>query len=282
MKKDAIKLFREIKTSIAGNMAYARIKSLLKGFDFKKAALPCLVLLIATAICAMPASELPQKKTVITTLRVADFPVILVTEQQGGVISSAWLRTPAGVREIEPANGLSFVSDGAFISKVDQDEKDDLLWRVSFTNLEGNGVHLWIGMTTGPPKVFISVSPYQYTRWDAVPAKLIVPKGTAIYVAPSTPTYNKAGHFSGKESYSFVYTVRMTPEGPAFVPVPSVYKQLAVLLRAGIQGEFDPMKRLAYVRMLNEFNSLAEGNPPRAETLLNFQMLRSAALSWKR
>jgi hypothetical protein len=282
MKKNVRELFCEAKANIAGNTAYAGIKCLFKGFDFKRAALPFLILLMAIAVCVMPENELPQKRTDITTLRVADFPVILVTEQQGGVVSSAWLRTPAGVREIEQANGLSFVSDGAFISKVDQDEKDDLLWRVSFTNLEGNGVHLWIGMTTGPPKVFISVSPYQYTRWDAVPAKLIVPKGTAIYVAPSTPTYNKAGQFNGKESYSFVYTVRMTPEGPAFVPVPSVYKQLAVLLRAGIQGEFDPMKRLAYVRMLNEFNSLAEGKPPRAETLLNFQMLRSATLSWKR
>jgi hypothetical protein len=74
----------------------------------------------------------------------------------------------------------------------------------------------------------------------------------------------------------------MTPEGPAFVPVPDVYRQLAILLRAGIQGEFTPAKRLAYVRMLNEFNSLADGKPPKTETLLNFQIEKIAALSWKR
>jgi hypothetical protein len=32
------------------------------------------------------------------------------------------------------------------------------------------------------------------------------------------------------------------------------------------------MKRLAYVRMLTEFNSLANGNPPRSGTFLNFQI----------
>jgi hypothetical protein len=66
------------------------------------------------------------------------------------------------------------------------------------------------------------------------------------------------------------------------LPVPDVYRQLAILLRAGIQGEFTPAKRLAYVRMLNEFNSLAEGKLPKTETLLNFQMEKIAALSWKR
>ena len=74
--------------------------------------------------------------------------------------------------------------------------------------------------------------------------------------------------------------MRMTPEGPAFVPVPT--SDSSLLLRAGIQGEFTPSKRLAYVRMLNEFNSLAEGKPPKAETLLNFRSEKVAVLSWKR
>lgn len=249
--------------------------------NLRIAFLPCFFLLLAVLIYILQGNELPEGSSNLTTLRVADFPVILVLEQRGGTVASAWLRTPAGVRQIEQLEGLSFISDSSFLSRVDQDTKDDLLWRASFTNFEGNGVHLWIGMTTWSPKAFIAVSPYEYTRWDAVPAKLIVPKGTAVYISPATPTYNKAGQFSGRDSYSFVYTIRMTPEGPAFVPVPDVYKQLSVLLRAGMQGEFTPMKRFAYARMLTEFNSLADGKPPQTETLLNFQLLRIDTLAWK-
>ena len=73
----------------------------------------------------------------------------------------------------------------------------------------------------------------------------------------------------------------MTPEGPAFVPVPSVYRQLSVLLRAGMHGEASPNKRMAYVRMLTEFNRLAEGKAPQADTLLNFPMEKIETLSWK-
>ncbi len=88
--------------------------------------------------------------------------------------------------------------------------------------------------------------------------------------------------YSGKDSYSFIYTIMLTPEGPAFVPVPSVYKQLAVLLKAGMHGETSPKKRLAYVRMLTEFNRLAEGKAPQADTLLNFPLEKLDTLTWKR
>lgn len=243
---------------------------------------PLIIALFAAFLFLVPGVEAQSGRTTIRTLRVQDFPLALVLEQNDGEITSAWLRTPAGSQEIEQAEGLSFVSDNALLSRVDQDAKDDLLWRVSFTNFEGIGNHIWIGMTTWNPKVHVISTPYHYARWDAVPAKLVVPKGTAVYVAPATPTYQKASPLSGKDNYSFIYTMRMTPEGPAFVPVPSVYRQLAILLRAGIQGEFAQTKRLAYVRMLTEFNSLAEGRPPQAETLLNFQHEKIATLSWKR
>lgn len=244
--------------------------------------IPVITLLLALIIYLVPGNEIPAGGANLRTLRVGNFPIVLILEQSQGEITSAWLRTPAGVKQIEQLDGLSFVSDSVFLSKVDQDEKEDLLWRTSFTNFEGTGAHLWVGVTTWSPKAHIFTTPYEYTRWDAVPAKLVVPKGTAVYVSPAVPTYDKADSFRGRDSYSFIYTIRMTPEGPAFVPVPDVYKQLSILLRAGIQGEFTPTKRLAYVRMLNEFNSLADGKPPKAETLLNFQMEKIAVLSWKR
>ena len=244
--------------------------------------LPAIAAFLVMIIYLVPGNEIPEGGANLRALRVENFPVVLILEQSQGEVTSAWLRTPAGVKQIEQLDGLSYVAESVFLSKVDQDEKDDLLWRTSFTNFEGNGIHLWVGVTSWSPKAYIFVTPYEYTRWDAVPAKLVVPKGTAVYVSPAIPTYNKTDSYRGRDSYSFIYTIRMTPEGPAFVPVPDVYKQLSILLKAGIQGEFTSTKRLAYVRMLNEFNSLAEGKPPTAETLLNFQMEKIAVLGWKR
>ena len=138
-----------------------------------------------------------------------------------------------------------------------------------------------MGLTTLNPKVFVTYTPYNYTRWDTVPAKVIVPKGTALYISPGMPIYdNDKEQFKGADSYSFIYTIRLTPDGPAFVPLPSVYKQLSILLRTGIRGEVATMKRLAYVRMLSEFNNLAEGRPPSIETILNLQMQKIETLSW--
>lgn len=244
--------------------------------------MPVVTLLLALLIYLLPGNEIPEDKVNLRALSVGNFPIVIIFEQSQGEVTSAWLRTPAGVKQIEQLEGLSYVSDSVFLSKVDQDDKEDLLWRTSFTNFEGTGAHLWIGVTTWSPRVLIFTTPYEYTRWDAVPAKLVVPKGTAVYISPAIPTYDKSDSYRGRDSYSFIYTIRMTPEGPAFVPVPDVYKQLSILLRAGIQGEFTPAKRLAYVRMLNEFNSLANGKPPKAETLLNFQIEKIAVLSWKR
>jgi len=234
--------------------------------------LPVFVLAFTLLVLVLPGADMPEKGSHINTLRVPDFPIILVLEENKGSIKSAWLRTPAGTRSVGQIEDLFYIADSTFLADVDGDGRDDLLWRISFNNFEGTGIHLWIGMTTRQPKIFIATSPFEYTRWDAVPAKLIVPKSTAVYVSPAMPSYDTDASFRGKESYSFVYTVKLTPDGFAFVPVPNVYRQLAVLLRAGIRGEFKPMKRLAYVRMLEEFNSLANGNPPRTGTFLNFQM----------
>ena len=271
-----------VKISSMKNSCIKKLKVFNTRLNRYHAVVPIIAAAFAIIVFFMPTTKILEGGANLRTLRVVDYPIVLVLEQNNGTILSAWLRTPAGAMEIEQVEGMSYIADSVFLSQVDQDSKDDVMWRTSYTNFEGNGIHLWIGMTTWLPKVYILKTPYQYTRWDAVPAKLVVPKGTAVYISPATPAYNKTDTYSGKDSYSFVYTLRMTPEGPSFVPVPDVYRQLSILLRAGIQGEFSPTKRLAYVRMLNEFNNLAEGNPPQAETLLNLQFEKIATLSWKR
>jgi len=242
-----------------------------------------LIALISTVIHFLPSSQIPEKGINLRTIRVKGYPLTLILEEQEGIVTSCWLRTPAGSKEIKNMDGMTFISETTFIAKVDQDEEDDLLWRLSFINFNGEGVHLWLGLTTFNPKVFISVTPYNYTRWDTVPAKVIVPKGTALYISPGVPLYdNVKEQYKGADSYSFIYTIRLTPDGPAFVPLPSVYKQLGILLRTSIRGELSTMKRLAYVRMLSEFNNLAEGRPPGIETILNLQMQKIDTLRWEK
>lgn len=246
--------------------------------------LPCAVLIVAAIVYLMPAIPFPESTPNIRVMRVPGYPILLALELRDGKVSSAWLRTPGGAKEIDYIEDMVLVSETKSYAAVDQDNQDDLLWRLSFINFEGEGIHVWIGMTTWSPKVFVAFTPYKYTRWDTVPAKLVVPKGTALYVAPDVPAYDirQEQMMGGRDAYSFVYTMRMTPDGPAFVPVPDVYRQLAVLLRAGMKGEFSPSRRLSYLRMLNEFDTLAAGGPPQAATILNLNMQKADTMQWKR
>ncbi len=244
--------------------------------------LPLVAAAMALIIWLSPSPESAGREISIRTFEIPSFPIMLVLESSDGSITDAWLRTPGGARRIDQLEGLSFVSSDPVMSCVDQDGRDDLLWRLSFMNVMGEGLHLWIGMTTWTPRVYIAKTPFRYTRWHALPAKIEVPKGTSLYVSPDAPLYPMLEkQYGGTDSYSFVYTMMLTPEGLTFVPVPSVYQQLSVLLRAGMRGEGSPQKRLAYVKMLTEFNRLADGKAPQADTLLNLQIERIGALSWK-
>lgn len=245
--------------------------------------LPAIVAVMALVLAFAPSQEDGGRRINIRTLELPTFPITLVLEEDEGEVTAAWLRTQAGARKISQVEGLSFISSDPIVSRVDSDNKDDLLWRLSFMNVMGEGVHLWIGMTTWAPRVYLAATPFRYTRWHALPAKIEVPKGTSLYISPAAPLYQTLEkQFGGTDSYSFVYTMMLTPEGLNFVPAPSVYRQLAVLLRAGMHGESSPQKRLAYVRMLTEFNRLADGKAPQADTLLNLQIERIDTLSWKK
>ncbi|HAH68704.1 MAG TPA: hypothetical protein DCL58_02865, partial [Synergistaceae bacterium] len=188
--------------NIQGTVSH-EIKKLASVFSSGRLILvmPVAVLLLALIIFVVPGNEIPEGGSNLRALRVGNFPIVLILEQDRGEVTSGWLRTPAGTRQIEQLDGLSFVSDSVFLTKVDQDDREDLLWRTSFTNFEGTGVHLWVGVTTWSPKAHIILTPYEYTRWDAVPAKLVVPKGTAVYVSPAVPMYDKSDPLRGRDSY---------------------------------------------------------------------------------
>lgn len=264
-------------------MDFGSLKPKEGGKKIRLLVVPVIAAVMALVLALAPTRESDGGRINIRTLELPAFPITLVLEEAEGEITGAWLRTQAGARKIGQLDGLSFISSAPVVSRVDSDDKDDLLWRLSFMNVMGDGVHLWIGMTTWAPRVYLAVTPFRYTRWHALPAKIEVPKGTSLYIAPAAPHYQTLEQqFGGTDSYSFVYTMMLTPEGLNFVPSPSVYRQLAVLLRAGMHGESSPQKRMAYVRMLTEFNRLADGKAPQADTLLNLQIERIDTLSWKK
>jgi len=226
-------------------------------------------LCLATVIFLDGADE-RAKDANMNILRVENPPISLVYDvDREGNVTSAWLRTPKTSRRIGQLEGLAYIADSKFYSDVDGDGKDDLLWRISFNNeREASGVHLWIGVLSGLAKIYVCSSPYEYTRWDAVPTKIRTPRSCALYVSPSVP----GTEFRGKECYSFIYTIKLTTEGPAFVPIPDVYRQLLPILRAAASTEDEGELHRAYVEMLTEFRELADGKAPSADLMAALRM----------
>jgi len=231
---------------------------------------PAVVVLMVVAVMFLEGANERTKEADMYMVRVENPAISLVydVDKEGNVVS-AWLRTPKTSRRIGQLDGLAYIADSKFYSDVDGDGKKDLLWRISFNNeKERSGVHLWIGALSGLAKIYVCSSPYQYTRWDAIPAKIRTPQSCALYVSPGIPGTD----FEGKGCYSFIYTIKLTAEGPAFVPVADVYKQLIPILRAAADAKQSAELHKAYIKMLTEFRNLAAGEVPSAASLTALQM----------
>ena len=231
---------------------------------------PLLLIGVVAFVIYLPGAAERTQGSKLNVVRVENPSLSLVYEtDREGHVTSAWLRTPKTSRRIGQLDGLAYIADSRFYADVDGDEKDDLLWRISFNSeQEKAGVHLWIGVLSGRAKIYVCSSPYEYTRWDAVPTKIRTPKSCALYVSPSIP----GTEFKSKDCYSFIYTIKLTPEGPAFVPIPRVYKDLFPILRAAADIEQEPALHKAYIKMLLEFKNLSEGKIPSVDTLTNLKI----------
>jgi len=231
---------------------------------------PAVVALMVVAVVFLEGANERTNEVDMNMLRVNNPAISLVYDiDKDGNVVSAWLRTPKTSRRIGQLDGLAYIADSKFYADVDGDGKKDLLWRISFNNeKERSGVHLWIGALSGLAKIYVCSSPYAYTRWDVVPAKIRTPGSCALYVSPGIPGTD----FEGKECYSFIYTIKLTAEGPAFVPVANVYKQLLPILRAAADTEQPDGLHKAYIKMLTEFRNLSEKKAPSAAYLTALQI----------
>ncbi len=216
-------------------------------------------------------------------LSVPGHPVILLLETSEGVITSALLRSPAGIQKVLPLEGYVFAGESVVEPYADHDLRKDLLWTITLTKPgdRSKGLCLWIGVTTLVPRAWIIISPLGQTYWDSIPVKLYAPRGIALFVSPNLPAYAELPQFGGSRTLTFVYTIALTPEGPNFQVIPEVYRQLHRITSIIMDAEKIPERREAYSRLLADYESLSKGGKPSTEVIQNFAWKRILNLDWK-
>lgn len=211
------------------------------------------------------------------------YPITLILGEEDTVITSAFLKSPSGIHEISALRNLSYAGMLSTQSKIEEDSEEGILWKLTFFDPEnqGSGLHLWVATLLQTPRLWVASTPIAATRWDKIPTKLVVAKGTALYVSPQTPIYTDIKSFEGADALSFVYTIRLTSDGPMFYPEPNVYKQLLATVEIIKNSEYEPMKRQAYTRLLNEFKNLSAGNRPSTAVIRNFNWKKILTTEWQ-
>ncbi len=211
------------------------------------------------------------------------YPVTLILGEEDKVITSAFLKSPSGIHEISALCDLSYAGMVSTQSKIEGENREGILWKLTFfdPDNQGNGLHLWVATILQAQQLWVASTPIAATRWDKIPTKLVVAKGTALYVSPQTPVYNDIQSFEGADVLSFVYTVRLTSDGPLFYPESNVYKQLLATVEMIKNSEYEPMKRQAYTRLLSEFKKLSTGNRPSTEVIRNFNWKKILTTEWQ-
>jgi len=224
-----------------------------------------------------------RAESAMKIVSVPGHPVFLLLETSDGVISSALMRSPAGIQKILPLEGLCFRRDSYVRTFADGDLSSDLVWTLTFTHPsdQSRGIQVWIGITTLPPKAWVSLSPVGQTYWDTIPVNLYVPRGISLYVSPNLPAYGELPQFGGNRTLTFVYTIALTPEGPNFVVAPEVYRQLLKITHLVSEGESFPQRRQAYGKILEDYETLSRGGKPSNEAIQNFSWKKLFSVEWR-
>ncbi|HPD97108.1 MAG TPA: hypothetical protein PLP89_02175 [Synergistales bacterium] len=216
-------------------------------------------------------------------LSVPGHPVNLVLEVSEGVITSALLRSPAGIQKILPIEGYVYSGENVVEPYADGDFRKDLLWSITLTRPgdRSRGIYLWIGVTTNTPRAWVIISPLGQTYWDSIPVKVYAPRGIGLFVSPNLPAYKDLPQFGGSRTLTFVYTIALTGEGPNFQVIPEVYRQLHKITAMVRDAEQIPERKEAYSLLLSDYESLSRGGKPSTEVIQNFTWKRILNLDWK-
>lgn len=233
-----------------------------------------LLLFVLTATTA-------QAAPYIRTLSVPGLPLTVLLDERDGLIRSAYLRSPSGTDELPSLKGHRLVRENRSRPYVDSDWRADLLWQLSFAEADGKrGIDLWIAHLTRRPRLWVAESPTGATLWDSLSINLDLPPGSALYVSATLPPYDENKPAREGRTLSFVYTIGLTPDGPSFIIVPSVYHRLQEMTLLLAQAEGDEVLRGRYDSLAKDFGAMAKGQHPSAEALSSFGWRRLLYREW--
>lgn len=245
--------------------------------------LPIVFIVALVIIRFAPIPERAIDNVGVKTLEAPGFPISLVFDKKANSLGTTWIKTPGGVCHIEDTDELNLVSEELKYISADMDGEKDLLWRLDFANQDGIGITLWIGMTTESSKIYICKTPLVPSRWQSLPLKLNIPEKVSLYFSPTTPVYeNSARQYIGRETYTFLYTVTLTQDGPAFVPFPQVYGELYPIFTQIFLHEPIAEKRAVYKKMQLDFARLSKGMSPSIAAYKNIRMETVEIMVWKK
>lgn len=233
-------------------------------------ALFAFALIFFMALAAIPA------RAAMKILSVPGFPFFLSMETgYGDEVRELVLRTPGETRTLEAFTGLTYVGEDTLLSYTDRDWRNDLLWRIRFREpARGDatpmGKDLWIGALTGAGQLWVGFTDSGPSLWDRVLPRVKAPAGTAFLISPRLPIPTPDATCHPENDLAFIYTIRLTGEGPRFVIVPQVYEQLARLTDRFRRLEEDRVLRSFYDGLFEDFTAMSRGELPSVVALARF------------
>lgn len=212
----------------------------------------------------------------IRIISVPGFPFFLVMDlDHRNQVRELVLRTPGKTKTLESFHGLTYVEETPLLTYTDRDWRRDLLWHVRFTEEARRGEatrgkDLWIAALTGVERIWIGSAETCPSLWDEALSYVKAPEGTAYLVSPRLPAISPDSPPCPDDELAFVYTIRLTLEGPRFVIVPTVYRQLLRITDRIRSAEKDPTLRTFYDEVFEDFKSMSEGHLPSVTALASF------------
>lgn len=236
-------------------------------------------------VCLLLTAPLSLEAATTTRIySVPGHPLALTIQSDRGVIKEAWLRSPAGLHPLNVLQGKKITGSAWRQPLADSDLCPDLIWRLSFVDSNTSKVYfLWITSLTETPRAWLAITPAGGSCWDSLPLQLSMPDDVFLYVSPTLPSYSELEKIERESSslLTFVYTVGLTRDGPNFVLVPEVYKQLLPITELVRQAETDPVIKNAYNNLYDDFEKMGKGQTPSREAIINFSWKKILSLNWQ-
>lgn len=212
----------------------------------------------------------------IKILTVPGFPFFLVMDlRYGNEVRDLVFRTPDETKSLDSFKGLVYIDETPVLTYADRDWRKDLLWKIHFSepvhrNQPRRGRDLWVASLSGRERIWIGSAETGPSIWDNALRQVEAPEGTTYLIPPSLPVTTSDLSSRPGNGLPMVYTIRLTREGPRFVIVPPVYRQLLDIAERARSGEKDPDLRASYDNVFEDFKAMSLGHLPSMRALTAF------------